>query len=138
MSSKRLEQIYDQLPTIDCKGKCADHCGVIPLGVDEERYIRERYGADNIPEPDDDLSCSQLTDGGRCSIHPRRPLICRLFGLVKDPKMRCPHGCKPSFWLPEKTARKLMETVIKDTPINEGHQPADSLFHRKVREATNQ
>ena len=31
--------------------------------------------------------------GGACQIYPDRPLLCRAWGQVDDPLMRCPHGC---------------------------------------------
>jgi Fe-S-cluster containining protein len=30
----------------------------------------------------------------RCTVHPRRPMICRLYGMTED--LRCPFGCKPT------------------------------------------
>lgn len=133
MNKKKLEKLYATLPEINCKKKCGDFCGAIPVGPGEEDYISEKYGDENIPEPDDDLRCSQLTDGGRCSIHDRRPIICRLWGLIDNPKMRCPHGCKPERWVTDKEAHRLMDVIIKGEDIDIPTGKSKSGFMEKVR-----
>lgn len=42
------------------------------------------------------MNCPYLTKEKLCGIYENRPLLCRLWGLVDEPRMRCPHGCKPS------------------------------------------
>jgi Fe-S-cluster containining protein len=56
-----------------------------------------------------DLACPVLNDAGRCSAYAVRPLICRLWGMVK--MMRCPHGCEPSRWLTDDEAKSLLTAV---------------------------
>ena len=46
------------------------------------------------PKGKPSLVCPMLKHG-RCSVHDIRPTICRLFGLMDDPRMRCPFGCVP-------------------------------------------
>jgi hypothetical protein len=31
-------------------------------------------------------------------------MICRLYGVMDDPRMRCPFGCEPERWLSEQEA----------------------------------
>lgn len=38
--------------------------------------------------------CPALDDRKRCSAYDKRPMICRLWGVVET--MKCPHGCRPS------------------------------------------
>lgn len=97
-----LADVYDALPQINCKGRCVEGCGVIPLYQVELESIKNqglepptvidsaKYGV---------LTCSQLSSDGKCSIHARRPLACRLFGVTKA--MKCPYGCIPKRWLSE-------------------------------------
>ncbi len=95
-----LERIYRALPTVSCKGLCAETCGPIEMSPTERRRITETYDID-IPPADEALQaihegrrtpdCPALADG-RCSIYDDRPLICRLWGAVES--MPCPHGCE--------------------------------------------
>ncbi len=57
-----------------------------------------------------ELTCTHLTNEGRCAIYEHRPLVCRLYGAVK--RMKCPHGCKPKGgYLPEEKARELIKEL---------------------------
>jgi Fe-S-cluster containining protein len=56
------------------------------------------------------LKCDKLS-GGRCTVYPDRPLICRLFGVVEQ--MRCPFGCVPERFLSERAAYALLERAEK-------------------------
>lgn len=118
MKTNRLKELYDLLPEIDCKGDCWTYCGAVPTGEVEEEHIKDELSEKSIPIPGGDMYCNQLDrETGRCTIHPRRPLLCRLFGLVKNPKMKCPHGCEPEYWVPESVARKLIGKIVNGEQI---------------------
>jgi len=99
---RRLDGLYAQLPTLECKGLCAHSCIPIDVSPGERVRIRREYDVE-IPEPDELFAqgcktCVALKDG-RCSVYEARPMICRLWGI--DETMRCPHGCVPEGgWLP--------------------------------------
>lgn len=85
------------LPTVPCRGLCTAGCGPIDLEGVEASALQEQGIA--LPVVVDHaihgpLTCSHLTDAGRCAIYENRPLICRLFGAVRA--MTCPHGCVPA------------------------------------------
>jgi Fe-S-cluster containining protein len=108
-----LAALYDGLPTIQCQGKCHTHCGPIAVTPFEDRRMAEASGG-SLPimmpavDVDTGLNCALLVNK-RCSIYESRPLICRLFGLVDDPLMRCPYGCVPvpRYLTNEETSRLL-------------------------------
>lgn len=96
--SDSLERIYRAVPTVNCRGLCAESCGPIDMAPAERARITD-LGV-TIPEPVDALDaiaaggspdCPALTDS-RCSVYVDRPLICRLWGAVES--MPCPHGCE--------------------------------------------
>lgn len=96
---KRLKKIYDKIPAIDCKGLCQNSCGPIIIFPAEAENIKAHgYSVpkETVDHPKyGEMTCAALDSEGLCSIHRVRPAICRLFGVVNDPKMICPHGCKP-------------------------------------------
>jgi Fe-S-cluster containining protein len=110
----KLKKIYAEVPEVNCKGLCHETCGVIPTSRIENRIISERVGYNFINrqveliEEKGCLTCPALVDN-RCSIYKDRPLICRLYGAVKA--LRCPHGCTPKAFLPERKSRKLIMKV---------------------------
>lgn len=128
--STKLERIYNSLPDIQCKRLCARACVVIPVTKLEREHMVEKLGRDPFPYFEDfargyvgakrlgfnpDLSCIKcpnLNEKNECSIHLIRPLICRLFGLVK--KLRCPYGCVPERWVSDKEAKRLFAKIGKD------------------------
>lgn len=88
---RALDRLYAELPTLDCKGLCAESCGPIVMSRVEWVRITDKVGHEPVGGPD--LTCPLLA-GERCTVYDIRPTICRLWGMV--PAMPCPHGCVPS------------------------------------------
>lgn len=113
----RLEEIYSKIPAISCKRKCQLACGPIPMAKCEFRIIygREPNLKEMMTEKHPlmvnpvDASCPKLGRDGDCRIYENRPLICRLFGVVR--RMACPHGCEPERWLSDKEAHALLDAT---------------------------
>lgn len=98
-----LDQLYAELPAIECQGLCAESCGPIAMSALERKRIEER-GVKLLPLA---MTCPALTPLNRCSVYEVRPLICRLWGLVEQ--MACPWGCRPvGGFLDDATARRLL------------------------------
>lgn len=112
---RALELIYSRLPKLECRGKCQAYCGVIAMSKPEWERIVARVGCE--PKGDASLVCPLLDRAtGRCTVYDLRPLICRVWGLVRD--LACPHGCRPSRWLSDKEFRSLrakVEAVARKT-----------------------
>lgn len=121
-----LDELYAKLPRIDCKGLCHEACGPIAMAPSEmerlravsDRALRPIDDGDGVvyllPEPDT-LTCPLLSAEKRCTAYAARPMICRLFGLVR--KMRCPFGCKPARWLSDDEAVAFLATVHREQRI---------------------
>jgi Fe-S-cluster containining protein len=107
---QELEELYAELPTINCKGLCWNSCGpidlsdaerqrIVDLGVDIPVFTEDRarrWANDEKGE----LYCPALSFGAHeggmgCTAYEARPMICRLWGLSEG-DMSCPHGCEPS------------------------------------------
>ena len=115
-TNEALEQLYAQLPPMQCQGKCQASCTPIVFSRLEGERIRQAVGS--VPLADSRLTCLMLRDG-RCSIYRLRPLLCRTWGLT--PTIRCPHGCEPERWLTEAEFHELIERVMA---IGGGIDPA--------------
>lgn len=105
-----IAEIYAQVPEVPCKGLCQAACGPTACSAVEADAMRDNGvnppALRNHPTHGP-MTCSHLTDAGRCAIYANRPLVCRLYGAVRA--MRCPHGCKPSRgFLDEVKARDLL------------------------------
>lgn len=87
----QMDELYAQLPPLACKGLCHDSCGPIEMSVRERQRIEQRAGRKVTCGTG--ASCSMLTSDRRCSVYDIRPMICRIWGMVR--KMRCPYGCVP-------------------------------------------
>jgi Fe-S-cluster containining protein len=90
-----LEALYAELPTIECRGKCWDSCGRLPLLQIERRRIAEA----GVTIPDGTkargpMVCPALSMFRQCSVYEIRPTICRLWALVDN--MHCNFGCVPT------------------------------------------
>lgn len=123
----QLDELYSQLPQLECRGKCQDACGPIDMSTAERQRIRAR-GTD-IPRLS--LTCPALTFLGTCSVYDIRPLICRLWGLVEA--MACPHGCRPEGgFLDDTTA---LEFLARSLEIGGRPHSLPKLPAAKVRQA---
>lgn len=98
-----LEELYAQVPDmLDCKGLCHDSCGPIPTTKRETQRL-DMLGV-KIPHmlvglkkamENEQWRCPALGEDNLCTVYERRPLICRLYGTVDTPMLRCSHGCVP-------------------------------------------
>lgn len=107
-----LDAIYAELPKLRCIGKCQDACGPILLHAAEaKRFEAEGLAVPDIPSmlASGHLDCTYLGPLGNCTIYDKRPLICRLYGMVE--KMRCEHGCQPERWLSDDEAHDIMRRI---------------------------
>lgn len=124
---ERLQQLWDELPEVDCRGKCQTCCGPIDMSPAERELIR-RQGVEIQPltqarvedwEADRKfdrhgrpLWCNALNlRTGRCEVYDVRPTVCRLWGAAES--MPCPHGCKPVRMLDDaETMDYLMRSMV--------------------------
>lgn len=117
-----MQAIYDHLPSINCKGLCVGACGLIPLTEVELEYVLSgmlvpvppeefvaAVGRSGLTLIGDEATCPLLVDG-RCSVYNQRPFVCRAYGIVADPRMRCEFGCEPEALL----TRKEVDILIRD------------------------
>lgn len=116
MTPRSLEELWADIPPMECKGLCTDSCGPIEVS-DAERAKLAARGV-KLPDVVDQLTelasvglaryrCPALVDG-RCSVYEVRPTICRLWGSV--PEMPCRFGCQPKGGLLSSAAgRRLLE-----------------------------
>lgn len=95
----QLDALYAELPSMVCKGLCADRCETtLTMSVRERSRLKEHHvgEAHNCP----------MFKGGRCKAYEHRPMFCRLWGMTED--MRCPHGCEPSRLLTAKEGAEML------------------------------
>lgn len=109
----RMEALYRELPHIECKRLCRECCGPVVQTRSMTRLEFERLdGILRQPVALRDFMACSLLRGSECTVYDMRPLICRLWGVVDDPKMRCPHGCKPDRWLTNAESFAFMQRAV--------------------------
>lgn len=106
---KFLRELWAEIPSIDCQGKCANSCGPIDMSKLERELIEDRTGR-TVEALPPSLTCSMLKNG-RCTVYSARPVICRLWGVVES--MRCPHGCKPERVLSDQEGFTIMGRAMQ-------------------------
>jgi len=105
-TAKRLADLYASIPTFTCIPGCTDCCGPVPFSKTEWARVPVKKTATC-------LDCPYAEHG--CTIYDQRPFMCRLFGAVDDPMLRCPHGCRPFKPLTQAQGNALTEEYIRLT-----------------------
>lgn len=103
----KIDDLYDRLPNVRCKGKCFVQCCNIKMTKVEWERIKQHLGYTPVAKSIE--VCPMLTKDKRCGVYKIRPVICRLYGLVDGHRMRCPHGCVPDWWVDHEEAGRILE-----------------------------
>lgn len=83
-----IRKLYKQIPAFECKPGCHECCGIVPWARSEWEQISDKRNYKSV-------ICPYIGPEG-CEVYEKRPLMCRLFGAVDDPILKCPYGCAPS------------------------------------------
>jgi Fe-S-cluster containining protein len=136
---EKLDALYAGLPSVPCKRLCQRFCGAILLTrIEAARLEAKRGFVDILPpgeiakrtylpppeivvkefvglRPERDGLCVFLDRGvlGNCLAYKLRPAVCRLWGMVDNQFMRCPHGCRPTRWVTDAEAKALDEAIVE-------------------------
>lgn len=86
----QLQELYAELPQMQCRGLCQQSCGPIEMSTAERQIIEAKHGPVHTVPPES--TCSMLRMG-RCLAYEDRPMLCRLWGVIES--MPCPWGCVP-------------------------------------------
>jgi hypothetical protein len=108
---KKEQILYDlrkQIPSFTCIPGCHSCCGPVPLSKIELKAVRGIK-----KNPSIGLSCPYECEKG-CAIYKDRPIICRLFGTVDDPLIKCPYGFMSENILNKIQANKIMEVYMRE------------------------
>lgn len=103
MKPTRIEQKVRRyrniIPVFACESGCHACCGPVPASSWEIAQLPVKtFGADErmLAEMKQGrvVGCRFLGEQG-CTVYENRPLVCRMFGAVDNPRMKCPKGCGP-------------------------------------------
>jgi uncharacterized protein len=98
-----LAGLYRQIPTLACQGQCTEACG--PLGLSQLEFVQIQR-ATPLRLAEGKTTACPLLKRGRCTVYAKRPMICRLWGVVEN--MPCVWGCRPERYLTVDEADSLM------------------------------
>lgn len=110
---KQLNIIYGRIPSLKCIPNCHECCGPnfwLPIEAINIRKYLEEHGIKERFTKSLEEKCPYI-ENGKCIIYPVRPLVCRLFGVVKN-ELECPFT-KPEKWLSEEEANKIFKEVCE-------------------------
>lgn len=116
-----LDALYATLPALVCQRQCQESCGVIVMTRVEWVRIQRQLGY--RPKGRPTLTCPMLKQG-RCVVQAIKPMICRLWGLVDNSRMRCPWGCVPERWLSDEEAAAFLAAAEQISEALFPGQPA--------------
>lgn len=114
-----IKRLRRKIPTFDCIPGCTDCCGPPIFSRWELKQVDEdaedTFLSDALEglkaHKQGCLNCPYSLNGG-CDIYEDRPIICRLFGAVDTPRLRCPHGRQPTVMLTEQDGYDIMREYM--------------------------
>lgn len=135
-----LEELYVQVPDIECRGLCTDACGPIEAGPRERQRLEaagvrlpshKRAVLDMMAKPGL-YECPALVDG-RCSAYEARPMICRAWGATVE--LVCPYGCRPTGGQRLMKTAKMLALVGAALAVGTGRRPQPvEWYEEKLRD----
>jgi Fe-S-cluster containining protein len=134
-----IDALYAELPPIACQGRCGISCqgGILMTDLEARRL---QLATHVKPRTTDARGrCVYLSPEERCTVHAIRPLICRVWGVVK--MLSCMHGCVPAQWLDDRAFLRLAVAierigggrVLRTTPAGLAHVPGESFTNTAGR-----
>lgn len=111
-------------PPMRCDDNCGRCCGVVPCLESEYMAVVDYAAAHGIKPLDQGITCPWY-QGGKCSVYPVRPLLCRVYGHAAEPALTCPLGYNVNSITPE-AAKRLMRRA--------GYHKATKLLHNVLPE----
>lgn len=136
-SERTLDDLYAEIPRVPCVVGCRDCCTAIPVATvrEAEAFDGAAISIENSPERKVDRYIAMPEDGSKycvkstpaeerhgCSIHDKRPFVCRLFGTVSASEVPyndsakhliCPRGRKPTNPLTAMQANSMMREYFE-------------------------
>lgn len=107
--TQKMDALYAQIPSANCKGLCAESCSFLGMTEGEAERLKKESGGIE-PSLDANCDCVYLKDG-RCSVYNARPIVCRLYGAAED--LRCPFGCEPDRMLSKAEGNAFLSKSTK-------------------------
>lgn len=103
---RQQRMLYREIPDMTCRPGCSDCCGPVPWSPAEIARVADVIppgaayetvrGISILVDTMNPLRCPFVGPQGGCTVYERRPFTCRLFGTAPaEPRLRCPHGCRP-------------------------------------------
>ena len=102
---REIKRLRLLIPTFTCIPGCSDCCGPVPFSHWEWEKISDQRKATC-------LDCPYDGEAG-CEIYEDRPIMCRLFGTVDHPQLRCPHGRGPEKMLTAQEGAAIADQYAK-------------------------
>jgi len=112
---KKLNNIYSKIPDFKCKNGCFLCCGsqiILPIeAININRFLKTNGIKRRKTQLISDY-CPYLKNS-RCVIYPVRPVMCRLFGVVKHSKspanLECPFIKAEKYFTEEEASCMIKE-----------------------------
>ena len=132
---KKIDEVYSRIPAIACKRLCQDCCGQVIMTDFEYQRIVNRAGR-NPPMPRSINDPCHYLKGGLCKVRDIRPALCRLWGVVDNPIMKCPYGCVPERWLSDEEASIIMDEIQRLGTFDEDAHPGAAAENQRRTHST--
>jgi hypothetical protein len=102
-----LQNLRSCIPEFDCIPGCTACCGHVPWSEHEYNQLSEQEKAtfDRFT-----LKCPFVGDG-RCTIHDKRPMTCRIFAVTEG--LPCPRGVRAKAIMDTETVTVVMKQYDK-------------------------
>lgn len=102
-----------KIPSFKCIDGCTACCGPQIIHPEEERMIGFRYPfVIRRPQRIQSITCQYALRFFGCQVYEERPIVCRLFGTIKNANMQCPYRRRPGKFLTKKEELKIMRRYI--------------------------
>lgn len=119
--AQTIKRLRNKIPEFNCQKGCVECCGPVPWVFWEKKQIQELV---NISELDpqksiiskDGVSCPYCAQGIGCLVYKERPILCRIFGISEDDRIKCPKAKPIAALLSINQTHQIMDEYLKLNP----------------------
>lgn len=116
-----IKRLRSKIPESNCHKGCIECCGPVPWVFWEKKKIQSLVDVAELdPQKSvfskDGISCPYCVQDIGCLVYEERPILCRIFGISEDVRIKCPKSKTITAFLSINQTHQIMNEYLNLNP----------------------